>query len=32
MAVIRKNKGSLDAHIDLLAERSIELKQARLDN
>jgi phospholipid transport system substrate-binding protein len=32
MAVIRKNKGSLDALIDLLAERSIELKQARLDN
>ena len=32
MAVIRKNKGSLDALIDLLAERSFELKQARLDN
>ena len=31
MAVIRQNKGSLDALNDLLEKRSIELKQARLD-
>ena len=32
MAVIRQNKGSLDALNDLLEKRSIELKQARLEN
>ena len=32
MAVIRQNKGSLDVLIDLLAKKSIELKQSRLGN
>jgi phospholipid transport system substrate-binding protein len=32
MAVIRQNKGSLDALNDLLEKRSVELKQARLEN
>ena len=32
MAVLRQNKGNLDALIDLLAKRSEELRQARLRN